>query len=105
MSDQQALRARYYDILSIRAGEAEDDARRRRRFTYWHVRCSAVARHRGRATKAQSVLAAHGVAPEDQVAMIRVELPEWASWLAAEVVYGRKPAETYTIFDLVEDDE
>ena len=105
MNDQRALRARYYDILSIRAGETEDDARRRRRFTSWHGMCRSVERYRGRATKAQSVLAAHGVAPEAQVAMIRVELPEWASWLAAEVVYGRKPAENYTIFDLVEDDE
>ncbi len=105
MNDQRALRARYYDILSIRAGETEDDARRRRSFTSWHRRCGAVERYRGRATRAQSVLAAHGVAPEDQIAMIRVELPEWASWLAAEVVHSRKPAENYTIFDLVEDDE
>ncbi|WP_368933609.1 hypothetical protein [Brevundimonas naejangsanensis] len=93
MSDQQALLARYHDILSIRAGETEADARGRRKFASWHRRCGALERYRKRATKAQSVLAAHGVAPEDQVAMIRLELPEWASWLAAEAVHGRKPAE------------
>lgn len=93
MSDQQALLARYHDILSIRAGETEDDARRRRRFTSWHGRCAALERYRRRVIKAQSVLAAHGVTPDEQVAMISLDLPEWASWLAAEVVHGRKPAE------------
>lgn len=93
MSDQQALLARYHDILSIRAGETEDDARRRRRFNSWHGRCGAIERYRGRVIKAQSVLAAHGVTPDEQVAMISLDLPEWASWLAAEVVHGPKPAE------------
>ena len=92
-SKAKALQARYRDITSMRPGETEEDARRRRIFTGWFWDVTRVERFRGGAVRAQAMLEAQGVSPDDQIAMIRLVMPTWASWLAAEVVHGRKPAE------------
>lgn len=79
---------RYDVLMNARHGEREEDAARRMAF------CDAVDRHqsiasiRKRVTAANEQLKRLVPSPEERVELIRSRLWPWASFVAAEVVYG-----------------
>jgi hypothetical protein len=79
---------RYRALMAAREGEREEDAARRLAFRDALDRCESIQAIRERVVKANEHLKRLVPSPEERVALIRGRLWSWASFLAAEVVYG-----------------
>lgn len=81
---------RYDVLMSAREGEREEDAARRLAFRDALDRCDSLKGIRERVIEANEKLKRFVPSPQERVELIREQLWSWASFLAAEVVYGHR---------------
>ncbi|RYE61082.1 MAG: hypothetical protein EOP20_00670 [Hyphomicrobiales bacterium] len=98
--DQTELKRRFDELMKRRAGETAGDALARAALPSIMLRPSQLPGLRDRVRRANLRLISHRIERDERIDLIRSSLPEWASFLAAEVVHERAPEERQLGFQI-----
>lgn len=91
--DRRALRRSYELLMALFPGETPEDAAARRALQDPFSKPARLRDLRARTAAADKHLVTLGIDREERIALMRSALPDWASFVAAEVAYGRPPVE------------